>query len=162
MFGRKPSRAERARHDARSFALRGLERGRHRAEALREALPEAGEVLADLREQAEPVLKAALERADQVPVKQRKQSRSKKPLLFIALAIVGAVVAYLFFAKRDKDPAYLMREPDAPEGSPAERATPNTSANGWSPGGAPADAPSTLPVNGEEVPERVSAYMAGM
>lgn len=152
MFGRRKTRAERMRHDAREMAMRGLERGRHRAEALRESLPEAAELISDLRDQAEPVLKAAREQAAGTPLAQKKKSRSKKPLIFIALAVAGAVVAYLIWSKRDHEPAYLMEEPDVPDTSPAD--APSGSGNGSTP-----DADPSPGVNG--VPERASAYMAG-
>ena len=158
MFGRRQSRADRVRHDARSLAQRGIERGRHRAEALRDALPEPLDIIADLREQAEPVIRAAREQVDRAPAPPKK-SRSKKPLLVIALAVVGAVVAYLLFSKRDNEPAYLVHEPDAPDESPAEPSSPGgVSENGSSPDASPGQ-PSS-PVNGEEAPERASAFMA--
>lgn len=180
MFGRRPSRAERVRHDARSIAQRGLERGRHRAEALRDALPEPGDVMTELREQAEPVLKAAREQAEpalksareqaepmlkaareqaeKAPIPQRKQSRSKKPFLLLGLLVIGAVVAYLIFSRRDQEPAYLMEEPDEPQDSPAQQPSPGMSQNGSAPDSTPSGMPST--VNGEDVPERASAQMA--
>lgn len=161
MFGRKSS-AERARHDTRSAAMRGLERGKHRAEALRESLPEADEVLATLREQAEtlreqaePVLKAAREQVEKSAGTPKKK-RSKKPFLFIGLAVVGAVLAYLFFAKRDKEPAYLMDEPESPDVAPAQPSPGASSGNGYS----PSNSPSGTPANDEDVPERASAFMA--
>lgn len=158
MFGRRQSRADRVRHDARSLAQRGIERGRHSAEALRDALPEPSDVIADLREQAEPVIRAAREQVDRAPAPPKK-SRSKKPLLVIALAVVGAVVAYLLFSKRDNEPAYLVHEPDAPDESPAEPSSPGgMSQNGSSPDASPSQP--SAPVNGEEAPERASAFMA--
>src|SRR5690606_3345233 len=94
-----------------------------RAAALSEQLPEPAEVIADLREQAEPMLKAAREQAEKkLPLNQampKKKSRSKKPFVLIALLVVGAGVAYLLLWKRDQEPAYLMQEPDSPDYSPA-------------------------------------------
>ncbi len=168
MFRQPTSRADRARHEARSLAKRGLARGRHSAEtlresaeALREALPEAGAVLADLREQAEPVLRAAREQAEKTPLPQRKRSRSKKPFVFVAFAVIGAVIAYILYAKRDDEPAYLMHEPDAPDASPADPPAPAAGLNGSAPTDTPAT-PATAPTaHGDvDVPERVSASMA--
>ncbi len=198
MFRHRQSRTDRVRHEALQLASRGLARGRHSAEALREALPEAGDVLAELRhqaepvlaatreqaepalkaareqaepvlkaarEQAEPALKAAREQVEKAPV-QRKRSRSKKPFVLLALVVVGAVIAYLLLAKRDQDPAYLMQEPDAPDESPAVPPTPDASVNGSS----SSDDPSVSTPTGStedpatedvDVPERVSAFMAG-
>ena len=159
MFGRRQSRTDRVRHDARSLAQRGIERGKHRAEALRDALPEPSDVISDLREQAEPVLRAAREQVDKAPAAPKKKSRSKKPLFFVALAVVGAVVAYLVFSKRGNEPAYLTHEPDEPGESPAEPSSPGgVSQNGSSPDATPSQ-PSS-PVNGEAAPERASAFMA--
>jgi len=160
MFGQRQSRADRVRHEAQSIATRSLARGRHRAEALRDALPEAGDVLAELREQAEPVLRAAREQAEKAPLPQRKRSRSKKPFVFLALLALGAVIAYILFSKRDEDPAYLMHEPDAPDASPVDPPSPGATVNGST----PTDSPAVSSVTSDDeidVPERVSAYMAG-
>ncbi len=158
MFGRRQSRADRVRHDARSLAQRGIERGRHRAEALRETLPEPAELISDLRQQAEPVIRAAREQVEKAPA-TRKKSRSKKPLLLLALAVAGAVIAYFFFTRRDHEPAYLKYEPKSPDESPAEPSTPGgVSQNGPSPDVSPNQPPA--PTNGTDVPERVSAFMA--
>ncbi|MGE3961466.1 MAG: hypothetical protein AB7F65_07290 [Dehalococcoidia bacterium] len=146
------------------MAHRGLKRGRDRAEALRDALPEAADLIAELREelreQAEPVIRAAREQVEKTPVAPKKKSRSKKPFLFVALALVGAAVAYVLLSKRDKEPAYLRQEPKAPDASPAPAPSGSSRGdNGSSPGDAPV--PSPEPVNGEDVPERASAFMAG-
>lgn len=166
MFGRRTSRADRVRHDARSMAMRGLERGRHRAEALRDAMPEGGHLISDLRDQvsdlrdqAEPVLKAARDKAEKTPITPQKKSRSKKPFVLIALAVVGAVIAYVILSRRGHEPAYLSEEPDEPDTSPAEPPTYGATRNGWTSEGSPTGEPTTA--NGEGVPERASAYMAG-
>lgn len=144
--------------------MRGLARGRHRAESLRDgaetlrdSLPDAGAVLSDLREQAEPVLRAAREQAEKAPLPQRKRSRSKKPFIFAALAVLGGVIAYIVFAKRGQDPARLVDEPDAPDASPAAPPGPAASVNGSAPGGA---APAPAVAEGGDVPERASASVA--
>jgi|GEM_PF-2813831 len=110
------------------------------------------------RQQAEPMLKAARERAEKASIPQRKQSRSKRPFLLLGLVMIGAVVAYLIFSRRDQEPAYLMEEPDEPQDSPAQQPSPGMSQNGGSPDSAPSGTPSTI--NGEGVPERASAQMA--
>lgn len=110
------------------------------------------------REQAEPVLKAAREQADKASIPQRKkQSRSKKPIFLLGFLIVGAVVAYLIFSRRDQEPAYLMEEPDEPQDSPAQQPSPGESQNGSAPDGSSPNTPSSI--NGEGVPERVSAQI---
>lgn len=163
MFGRKATRADRIRHDARKLA----KRGKHRAETLREALPEPAELISELKDRAEPVIEAAKEQAEKAPMQKRKKSRSKKPLLFIALAVIGAVVAYLILSRRDHEPAYLREEPDEPPAWPADQPTVETPADDRAPeaptGGTPSEArdASASQVNGAETPERVSAYMAG-
>ncbi len=106
---------------ARRLAGRLMDRGKHRAEAIRDSLPEPEEVMNDLREQAQPVVERARERAMQAS--GRKRSRSKKPLLLIALlAVAAGVAAYLLFIRRDQEPAYLMTEPDRPDVEPASPA----------------------------------------
>lgn len=164
MFGRRRSRTERMSQDARHAAKQGLERAKHRAAALSEQLPEPGEVIADLREQAEPVLKAAREQAEKkLPIGQavpKKKSRSKKPFVLVTLLIVGAVVAYLLLSKRDQEPAYLMEEPDEPDYSPATPSPEGMNHNGSGPSDSPAPSQPSAPVNHEDVPERASALMA--
>ena len=163
MFRQPRSRADRARHEAHSLARRGLASGRQRAESLREgaealrdSLPEAGSVLADLRDQAEPVLRAAREQAERAPLPQRKRSRSKKPFIFAAVAVLGAVIAYILFAKRGEEPAFLVDEPDAPRVSPADPPSPAATVNG----SAPESTPAPTAVDDTDVPERASASMA--
>ncbi|MEX1022518.1 MAG: hypothetical protein WD058_05160 [Dehalococcoidia bacterium] len=148
------------RHQAGSQARALAERGMHRAEALRhslsdslgDSLPDAQDRLHDLREQAQPVLDRARERAMDMAVERglrRKRSRSKKPLLLVALlAIAGGVAAYIYFSRRDEEPAYLVHEPDAPDAEPAGPTSPGgstsdrgPSGNGW--GGDPSPSPST-------------------
>ena len=116
-------------------------------------------MLAELREQAEPVLRAAREQAEKAPLPQRRRSRSKKPFIFAALAVVGAVIAYIVFAKRGNEPAYLMDEPDAPDASPADSPAPAATVNGTASEGVS----TTGPTGGDptDVPERASASMAG-
>lgn len=116
-------------------------------------------VLKAAREQAEPVLEAAREQVEKAQVPQRKRSRSKKPFFLLGLVVIGAVVAYLIFSRRDQEPAYLMEEPDEPQDSPAQQPSPGMSQNGSSPEGAPSGSPAA-PINGEGVPERASAQMA--
>lgn len=119
MFRLPMSRKSRLRREARAFADRGL----HRAEELRAALPEASDVLSDLREQALPVMEAArpmveaargqAARAQAARGKTQRSSR-RRPLLIAALIAIGAVVAFYLFSRRDKEPAFLMPTPDEP------------------------------------------------
>ncbi len=134
-------------------------RGRHRAEALRESLPAADDVIHDLRDQAQPMMDRAMEATG-----RKKQRRSRKPFLLVGFLVIVGVVAYIFFSRRDQEPAYLMTEPDRPDTEPAtgpstpapsgERpsepapSTTNGSAHDWrptSPSPSPSPAPSPAP-----------------
>lgn len=157
MLGFPRSQRKRVERETRTLA----ERGRERADRLREALPEAGEFLDDLREQAEPMVKAAREQAEPMvkaardraePMVQaareraeqarpRKRRRSKRPLVIIGLVALAALVAFLIFRKRDEEPAYLMSEPERPDMSPAHPTPTGGAGDGaWSdPGDRPAE-----------------------
>ena len=126
MFRLPASRKSRFSRDARALAGRGL----HRAEELRESLPEAADVLSDLREQAQPVVEAAREQAGRV--RHRGRNRSRKPMILAVLIAVGVAVAYLLFSRRDKEPAFLMPAPQTPAAPAADDLGPG----GTDPGGA--------------------------
>lgn len=108
-------------HDARHALGRMAGRGKHRAEVLRDSLPAADDLVHDLRDQAQPVVdrarKNALKAAEQAT--GRKRSRSKKPFLLVGFLVLAGVVAYIFFSRRDQEPAYLVSEPDRPDIEPA-------------------------------------------
>ena len=108
MFRLRPSRTKRLRHEARALSDRGL----HRAEDLREALPEPSDLLSDLRGQSLPVVEAAREQADRV--RHRRQGSARKSLLIAAFVALAAVIAYALFSRRDKEPAFLVRTPEDP------------------------------------------------
>src|SRR5690606_19498763 len=111
-------RAQKGARRARRMAGRYLDRGKHRAEALRDSLPPADEVMQDLREQAQPMMEKARDRA--LEATGRKRSRSKKRyFLFAVLAVAAGIAAYVFFTRRDNEPAYLMPQPDEPDTTPA-------------------------------------------
>lgn len=124
MLGFPQSQRARMQREASTLASRG----RHRAEQWRESLPEAGELLSDLREQAEPVVKAARDRAEQA--RPGKRRRSRRPLLIIGVLALGALVAFLIFRRRDEEPARLMGEPGQPETPTAGEPAPGGATNG--------------------------------
>jgi len=111
-------------------ARKAADRGLHRAESLRESLPEAHEVrdaidgaLEELRDQAMPMLQKAqpmVEKAQPMVQKAlgRKRRRSRKPLLLLVLLAAGAAVAYFLWNRRDEEPAYLAKDPDQPNVTP--------------------------------------------
>ena len=107
-----------ARRDARALADRGL----HRAEELRDALPEPSELLSELRGQAQPVVEAAREQANRVRPHRR---RSRKPIVIAAVLALGALVAFVILSRRDKEPAILMQAPEPPLAPPTDEPGPD-------------------------------------
>ena len=132
---------------------RAVERGRARMESLAETISHEGsELLEELRheaatmieraaERAVPMIERAAERA--VPMIERaaeraagRRRKSRKPkIALVLLSLIGmaGVVAYLFWQRRDEEPAYLMPVPDGPDLTPAWMPLSNT------PSGDPSD-----------------------
>jgi hypothetical protein len=114
-------RVKKLQKDARKL----VGRGRHRAEALREVLPEPATLVAEIRGQALPAVEAAREQAERAReqaerVRRRRNRRRPSGVIVVAALIaLGAVVAYLLFARRDMEPAYLASSPDEPDTAPA-------------------------------------------
>jgi len=124
--------------------------GRHRADSLRDSLPDPQDLMDDLRDQAQPVMERTRKSATQAVNRAtgRKPARSKKPFALVALLLIAGVVAYVIFNRRDKEPAKLVAEPDQPDLQPASgpSSSPSTPVNGSpSTGGSPMS-PSGSPV----------------
>jgi hypothetical protein len=117
-------------------------RGRDRADSLRESLPDAHDLVDEIRDQAQPVMERTRKSATDAVNRAtgRKPARSKKPFVLLALLLLAGLAAYVILNRRDNEPATLLSEPDQPDVQPA--AGPSSEA--------PSDTPSTAP--GSAVP----------
>ena len=117
---------------------RAIERGRARIESIADTIAHGGgELIEDLRHEAVPLL----ERAAAPPGVAGAASRKPKgALVILGLMAIAGVVAYLFWQRRDEQPAYLMHSPDQPDLTPVR-----------TPPSAPSDGPAE-PQPGEDEP----------
>lgn len=135
--------------DARQIE-RAVERGRARMESLAEQISNetVGELLDDLRHEAAPIAARAIPILERATGRRRKSRKPKIALAVLGLLALAGVVAYLFWQRRDEEPAFLMPQPDEPDLTPAQTppsapyAPPAPSAGPSAPDTAP-DAPSS-------------------
>lgn len=105
---------------------RAVERGRARMESIAETISNEtmSELLDDLRHEAAPIAARAmpiLERAAERATGRRRKSRKPKvALIVLGLMAFAGVIAYLFWQRRDEEPAYLVDSPDGPDLTPAQ------------------------------------------
>ncbi len=105
---------------------RAVERGRARMESIAETISNEtmSELLDDLRHEAAPIAARAmpiLERAAERATGRRRKSRKPKvALIVLGLMAIAGVVAYLFWQRRDEEPAYLVDAPNGPDLTPAQ------------------------------------------
>lgn len=147
---------------------RAVERARERLESIADTVSNetVSEIIEDLKREAMPMAARAvpiIERAaERATGRRRKSRRPKVALIAVALAAVAGVVAYLFWQRRDEQPAYLSLDPDRPDLNPAQTppSTPDAPAPGSgpassvTPAGAPVDAMSSPPARDPAAPAR--------
>jgi len=122
---------------------RAMERGRARMGALADTMTaeHMAELIDDLRDEAAPMIERALPMIERA-ARRRRRGRGRKVAMatlgIMGLAGIAGIVAYLFWPRRDEEPAYLMDAPDAPHVAPV----------GTPPTESPTDGPTSSP-NGD-------------
>jgi hypothetical protein len=101
---------------------RAVERGRARMESIAETISTEtmSELLDDLRHEAAPIAARAIPMIERATGRRRKSRKPKVALAAVALLAIAGIVAYLFWQRRDEEPAYLVHEPDQPDLTPAQ------------------------------------------
>lgn len=122
---------------------RAMERGRARMGALADIMTaeHMAELIDDLRDEAAPMIERVLPMIERA-ARRRRRGRGRKlamaTLGIMGLAGIAGIVAYLFWPRRDEEPAHLMDAPEAPHVAPA----------GTPPTKSPTDGPTSSP-NGD-------------
>ncbi len=121
-----------------------VERGRARIEAVADSLSSerVAELIEEMRDEAAPYIERAipiLERAARRPVRKTHGKRNAA-LIVLGLAVIGGVLAYLFWQRRDEEPAYLMDAPPEPHVAPTAM-PPSSTPSGGPSAPSPADGP---------------------